>query len=1051
MNVTDLIVRAAGDAIQQDAQLLGVRICPVALTPEDVEPLRKALDRELDRKAFVALSVPGARRQESDRFFVSPDQAAAERATFWRNAVRVEDGQHLIYISVQNHGKAGGLQDCLTPIRESDLREIFAVWCDEQASGMPNGIGAALRKSTILERVSVQSLCEFATAVARDRRNDKWEAAGIRLPLLNLACDSGLGASRTAERLAENERIVSRAATGERAAGSNVSLAPLREAFKAEAADVREKLKQVDLKDHLAKSLGKKQAPKKAERALRATKEEKRNKPRARVTVDPTAALVDAAQAVDRNRLEVLEQEAKALGVVDDAPTQDRTGTVTDDSEGLDQVWTRAQQVAEFGTLAQRVPVGLGAMLLASLKGEGYGLVWEARESANDFFSDLPPQAEALEQRWNVADPVIQRTLAAMIEARRAAIRLLLPESDRTMRTLSTFINAPLVSLADRKVYKAMATLLEASAALYRAATESSDAEGRRTALALDTVAVRARSGDRALVVGPLHPLYLGQAMGRFDALVAQKALCPTARQLLVRSLSEAPAAPESWPSEGDPALQLSRPIGGLITYQSIAQDLEPEDVEETVARVIGLYLRSLPHAGFGLRVAVRGGEAAAVIEGAAAALEEAGEKLRRVEIHHGGPGHTAGSERVERAFASGRLAVGALQKSPGVFATSVGSHLVFHLAAASAPGVVLQPAAPTQPGLGASSGLLPTEFTVVQGGLQARTPIDGARFAALAAFEAVHALVGGGQPQCAFVRNAWAVSLRSLLPETRGPSVCWDVVLAPRIGRRPPEARILLSHERPTDALTVAIITRDVGPAARALKVAFQTLGVNNLRPLVLKNLAQHLASVTSQGVLSPFRSEEQVLAASVLGMALRRVGSGGEMFVAHCEGASAATLLGKNPSEIPGAFAVGFGAREGRLRVVLGYAALGAQLGVEFSRGQIKGDLGDSLARLSSTIELATTAKDVGAVAAREALNWLLWPALAAAEQPGSKTESLLLELDRGIECDLSAVAYLPPTTAALRRATAAKCGKLAVALRPLDVGTFEELVFCGAGAGG
>lgn len=1050
MTVTELIARAAKKLIEADPQLLGVRVCPISLAPEDAEALRKEIQAHLGQKTFVALSIPGAKRIESAHLFVSADQSAAERATLWRNQVKIEDGEHLVYASVQVHGKAGGLKDCLTPLQESDLRAEFASWCDEKGSGLPTGLGAALRDSGILARASTQSLCEFSSAAQRDKRDNRWEACGHHLPLLNLARDTGLRPSNAAARLEENERVVSRAATGERAGGvTSGPTAQLREAFRAAADDVTDRLKRIDLTEHLADALDRKKAPKREKKPLKAVKQAKpaRGKKAARPAQDSTAALVEAAQGDSKDRLGDIERRAKKLGQDATAtPPASKAGGDDSADQAVDAVWSRAQQAIEFGALADRVPVGLGAMLLHSLRADGYGLRWSARESATALLTDLPAQAAPIERRGEISDAGLREALARVLALRRASADLLLVDADRGLKALSTFISAPLVALADRRIRGAMTELLDATAALYRAAALSPDGPGRSTVLSLDTVEVRAKSGDAVLVVGPLHPLWLSQALGRFEALLTQSDLSATAKRLLVRSLSEAPAAPEHWPSDAAAPLQLSRPIGGLVAYQSTADDLDPDDVEETAAQAIGLFLSSLPHARHGLRVAVLGGDSGPIIEGAARALEEHPE-LVRVAVHHRGAKHGAGAERTERAIVDGRLSLGALPATGDALGRDLKPHLVFRLAPASAPGVSLQPAAPAQPGLGAGSGLLPTEFTVVESGLRARTPIDGARFPALAAFEAVHALASGGQPQGAFARNAWAVSLRALLADSAGPSVSWDVVLAPRIGRRPPDQRFLLAHERVTDQLSVAIVSRDIAPAARALRDAFRALGVEDLRPLVLNNLAIHLASVTSQGIVSPQRGGAQVLAGSVLGMALRKEMVGAEAFVAYLDGGTAATLLGQPPSSLPGAFAVGFGADGERLRVVLGYAALGDSVEADVVRGQLTGTLQELFSRLASTVELASTGEGVGAVAAREALNWLLWPALAAAEQPASRTERLLLALDRGVPTSLSAVAYLPPSSAVLKRPPGAKLGKIPLALRALDVGSFEALVF-GAG---
>src|SRR5262245_31817268 len=99
----------------------------------------------------------------------------------------------------------------------------------------------------------------------------------------------------------------------------------------------------------------------------------------------------------------------------------------------------------------------------------------------------------------------------------------------------------------------------------------------------------------------------------------------------------------------------------------------------------------------------------------------------------------------------------------------------------------------PTQPTHGASRGLLPTEFRIVGSGLRVRTPIDAEAQPTLAAFEAAHALLMNRQPQGAFVRSSFAVSLRSVLAERALPKATWDVVLGARISTRPPEGLFLL------------------------------------------------------------------------------------------------------------------------------------------------------------------------------------------------------------------------------------------------------------------
>ncbi len=89
MTVTELIARAAKRLIEADPEIMGVRVCPITLEPEDVEPLRKQIQAQVGKKTYVAMSVPGVQTVDVERFYVSADQSAAERATrhsIWSSA-----------------------------------------------------------------------------------------------------------------------------------------------------------------------------------------------------------------------------------------------------------------------------------------------------------------------------------------------------------------------------------------------------------------------------------------------------------------------------------------------------------------------------------------------------------------------------------------------------------------------------------------------------------------------------------------------------------------------------------------------------------------------------------------------------------------------------------------------------------------------------------------------------------------------------------------------------------------------------------------------------
>ena len=153
------------------------------------------------------------------------------------------------------------------------------------------------------------------------------------------------------------------------------------------------------------------------------------------------------------------------------------------------------------------------------------------------------------------------------------------------------------------------------------------------------------------------------------------------------------------------------------------------------------------------------------------------------------------------------------------------------------------------------------------------RTPIDAEEQPALAAFEALHALSCDRQPQRAFVRTEFAASLKSVLAEHRDmPKSRWEVVLAPKVSNTPPPGLFLLAHERLSDRIELAIASEEIAPASRALRGGFEALGIQELTPTIVRDLASRLATATNQGIVSPRRSGENLIAAAIVGVALRQ-----------------------------------------------------------------------------------------------------------------------------------------------------------------------------------
>ena len=85
------------------------------------------------------------------------------------------------------------------------------------------------------------------------------------------------------------------------------------------------------------------------------------------------------------------------------------------------------------------------------------------------------------------------------------------------------------------------------------------------------------------------------------------------------------------------------------------------------------------------------------------------------------------------------------------------------------------------------------------------------------------------------------------------------------------------------------------------------------------------------------------------------------------------------------------------------------------------------------------------LGGMAAREALNWLIWPAIAAAEiEPGEFTRQVE-GIGQGTDVAIEVVCLAPPANPLGRRGEV-RLGKIPVRTVPLDVPLVERLVLTG-----
>lgn len=131
--------------------------------------------------------------------------------------------------------------------------------------------------------------------------------------------------------------------------------------------------------------------------------------------------------------------------------------------------------------------------------------------------------------------------------------------------------------------------------------------------------------------------------------------------------------------------------------------------------------------------------------------------------------------------------------------------------------------------------------------------------------------------------------------------------------------------------------------------------------------------------------------------------------------------------------------------LRALVGFATVSPGGDASVVRGQLEGGLGDRLGRLLAIINLARDSTTLGGLAAREALNWLLWPAIAAAEiGPGDLTR-MVEGIGKGTAVAVEVVCLAPPLNPLGRRAEV-RIGKAPVRTVPLDIALVERLVLAG-----
>ncbi len=1043
MKFASLILRAVDAALEEDPDLLGLRLSPATVTEEDLKVLLAEAQERTRRGLFIVGSAPDVGFLSRDRVCTAPDERAAEQATAWRNSVDVSAGQHLLYVSAEEHDKASGLRDCLLQLTEDDLHRAYVAWCESSDGGVPGALAAALRDAGLTDRLPAATLCEFARAVAKDApRSDPWEAAGKHLPVLGLVRDSRLTRADAAERLSANERLVRRAATVERRrSATNAATAELqtavREALGREGPnDVKRALGRLDLGELRTKQLGQKAptrrssktkdpAPKKK---VKGAAGKRKKTPTTRRQPDPTPPREEEEEVPT---IQVSLEPTRPVDVEPQPTTKKRTRD--DASPKDDPPKPRRFAVAEL-------PLGVQALLTALMAADGAELEWAVRSDVRRCLTTLPGGAESERVGDELrAHEAVAVEVAAWAEARRAFVESMAHDGDLLV-AVTQLTRAPAAVLRDANVRESATRLLRATAELHAAAVRAPNEQIMRAVLALDTMAIRDSSGLALRMLSPLHPLWLSQALAVATVADTAPKLDDVMKRLLGRAL-EAPVSPQHWPEQARGDLAAARPECGLIVYEREPDAVTGPPLVRLGERALRRFLALCPHAHLGVRVAVIGGDPSPLVEGFARCLVDAGEVLRRVEVFCQRPLAFSAHSQAPALVAAGRLVPRPLPLEEGRIAAEIDPHLMVRIAGRARGPETDEASAPLVAPVAPGGGLLRTYFELRERGLRARTSVRGDT--ALEAFEALYAGCWGRRPTGELRSEASATSLAALVVPTPDRPAAWHMAIGPSFGRRPPPEHHLLVHERVSDEATCAIVVRDIQPASRALAEALRQLGLPEERPRVLKALASKLASTNACGLVSLERRSEHLVAAGVLALEMQRRAGERPVVIARVEGLQLAALLGEHGEDDPmGAVLVGFSAGGDQLELQLGYATLDQAIDVEFSNGRLGGDVGRRIKTLAGVLEIARSGESVMAAAAREALGWLLWPALATDGRPVPTLHTALRRFTETGTAEVQGVCLLPPAKNA-SRGKAWKAGNVPVAVSSLDVDLFSRLV--------
>ncbi|MBL8684853.1 MAG: hypothetical protein JNK05_37095 [Myxococcales bacterium] len=982
MNVGTLISIAARERFSERPTAMGVRLSPLSLYGATVATIARELRAQLGAKIYIVVSSPDATAEDLDtRAFVAPDQRAAERATKWRNNVKVSAGERLVYVSVDVHPKASGLRDCLEPLTEADLRDAFRKWCAFPKTGVPSNLGDQLEAASLLSSVRLPALFALCEAVAKRGAKGPaaWQAVGESLPLLGLAVDRKLGKEDTADRLTANLEIVRSADTGEKRRGAPKGYEPLVESLRAALANAKggdrlAALSSVDIGEAKTAHIAKSPSSSKSKRSDEPKKSKHDDEPKKSKHGDePKKPKNQSASGATKKPAPVqpnAEPESPAAGAA----------AVLGQDAGSAPTPKPAVRTAPPGVapkpaprtvrlVGAELPAGLSGLLSALIDGDGATIRVTSRVADREVLRALDSGAKTAPVPVSGALARHSKELAAWRSAR-AAMLSVSRDSATNAALQDALVRGAASLVKDEAWNEAADALADAAIALYTSASADREAVARE-ALALDTIEVcDAQGRANVRVIGPTHLLSLGQIAVLRRTLSQVSELSDAARALVLRSVQLAPPAPSGFP-ESSGALRGARAAWGLIAYERVPSLVSDGEAQRAARSVVERYLSLSPHAALTLRVAVGGpGNLAALVDGVAEAVKEWPDPPTKTEILC-----ELTPTLSSKSPALPLMKAGSVKLAGFDAAGANDAHVTLRFADESDPAERSEATAPPAQ-IASPPSSDGTSFDLRQNVLKVWTSVRGAR-----ELEAVERLVARAQGRVARGAFLTEIAGRSLQSECvkAGETQGWLAVIGRSLGRQAQSPRRLLAHEPIGERATCAVVAKDMRAAARSAQLGLGVFGINESRPNTLRTFAERLAD-SARSSLVPIEGEAATLiCGGVLALELRKHLRDEQALVAPVVGASFDTLTGTATRPAHDVLQLGVSRARDGLRFIVGYAS--AADTPEIDCVALDGAIVKRITRVLEALNAASSSGIEG-IAAREAVSWVLWSAVATDE---------------------------------------------------------------------